>query len=197
MSTGNSDEGIDSMFREFIVLYENNDCSFYAGDLFDSTRVNKLNMLAKKIVNRLTPDELAFMNGEKHAFGDKLTDAFAAALDKDSLVKIAKLYEDLEDYDSARKAYAMTSDNSIISDFISRSTENRKSICCGASALDELKDRNARLCMAKTIFYKSCGFRNYRLALDMALFINDAYKDGWFLAEAKEAMERGNTLDLY
>ena len=148
--------------------------------LTDEVKQTHLYSLAKQILERLSPNVLASQDDHFHTLGDQLITIFKNAYDTGALLKIAKMYEKLEDYHWAEKAYSSSRDWESIVGFVSRSIHNRKSIKYAVSILKELKEfeklKKEHPFLADMIFYKAFGYRDYGLAMDIAHLLIDKWK---------------------
>jgi len=156
MSENKPEESLDSSIQKFKELYEKStQRDWITRNLFfniDEDEGISLYGLAKKIVDRLTPEVLASKDDERfHMFGHQLTTLFKYAQDKDALLKIAKAYEELADgskdkgignvyalYYYAMKNYQLSGDKESIIGFIGRVMQKRHGFYSGVSALKKL-----------------------------------------------------------
>jgi len=175
-------DDLEFLIQKFQGLYKRT----YEHNYVDSDNEVTLNTLAKQIIERLSPDELALRDDNFHSLGDKLSKVFKNLQNKEGLVKIAKLYEDLGDYYYAKKNYLLSSDWNNIVGFVSRSIQNPKSIYDGVYVLKELKQKLEDFppSLFDMAFYKAFSFKKYDLAWDIA----DLTKDKWKEEEVNEAL---------
>lgn len=170
---------LEPLIQEFQKMYEATVDRNYFVYILSSVIQNDLHNLAKQIIERLTPDELASRNDSFHTFGPQLARIFKDLQDRDGLIRLAKLYENLGEYDFAKENYLSSSDYDSILGFISRSIQNPKSINYGISTLKKLKEYPQLKCppfLIEMAFYKAFGFKKYDLAMDIAYLTNDKWK---------------------
>jgi len=168
-------DDLEFLIQKFYSLYEKT----YAHNYTDSDNEVSLHKLAKHLIERLSADEFSLRDGNFHIFGYKLSKVFKNVQDKDNLIKIAKLYENLGKYYLAKENYLLSSDWNNIIGFISRSIQNPKSIYEGVSVLKGLKGKLEDFppSLVDMTFYKAFGFKKYDLALDVAYLTKDKWRE--------------------
>jgi hypothetical protein len=182
MSKNTSTKGLEPVIEEFQKIFK--PLSRETSDEFQPnlTEQNQLYILAKDIIDRLSPETLASMHKKSNHFVRKLTNVLGYFDDKEYIIKLGLLYERLGDYSGAKQLYLFSKKHGEIENFISRSIQIPQAIEEGVDAirglmkLYEQENHSRPVGLIEAAYNRAIGFENYDLALNLAYLINDAWR---------------------